>query len=72
MEIDVIINRDGTLAVLARGGGAFAEARDRVLAVIAQLTAAGIPLENISAVERHQHNEAEEAVAHSVHEKTKA
>ena len=46
--------------------------RDKVLAVIAQLTAAGIPLENISAVERHQHNEAEEAVAHSVQEKTKA
>ena len=62
MEIEVIITRDGTVAVLARGPGGFAEATEQVQAVLQQLTDAAIPLEHVSAVERHQHAETDDTV----------
>jgi hypothetical protein len=62
MEIEVIITRDGTVAVLARGAVAFAEATEQVQAVLQQLTDAAIPLEHVSAVERHQHAETDDTV----------
>jgi hypothetical protein len=66
MDIEVIITRDGTLAVLARGAGAFAEAAAQVVqAVLQQLTAAAIPLAHVSAVERHQHADTDDTVVHT-------
>jgi len=65
MDIEVIITRDGTVAVLARGGDAFAAAADQVQAVLQQLTDAAIPLAHVSAVERHQHADTDGAVVHT-------
>jgi hypothetical protein len=65
MEIEVIITRDGMVAVLARGAGAFAEATDQVQAVLEQLTDAAIPLAHMSAVERHQHVDTADTVVHT-------
>ena len=65
MEIDVIITRDGTVAVLARGAGAFADAAEQVQAVLQRLTDAAIPLAHVSAVERHQHADTDGAVVHT-------
>ncbi len=62
MDIEIIITRDGTVAVLARGAGAFAEAAEQVQAVLQQLAAAAIPLEQVSAVERHQHADTDDTV----------
>jgi len=64
MEIEVIITRDGGLAVLARGNGAFTEATEQLQAVLQHLTEAAIPLEHVSAVERHRHAETDETIAH--------
>jgi hypothetical protein len=62
MDIEVIITRDGTIAVLACGAGAFAEAAEQVQAVLQQLTEAAIPLAHVSAVERHQHTDTDDTV----------
>lgn len=62
MDIEVIITRDGTVAVLARGAGAFAEAAEQVQTVLQQLTDAAIPLAHVSAVERHQHADTDDTV----------
>jgi hypothetical protein len=65
MDIEVIITRDGTVAVLTRGAGAFAEAAEQVQAVLQQLTDAAIPLAHVSAVERHRHADTDGAVVYT-------
>jgi hypothetical protein len=65
MDIDIIITREGTVAVLARGTGTFAEATEQVQVVLQQLTAAAIPLTQVSAVERHQHADTADTVVHT-------
>jgi hypothetical protein len=65
MDIEIIITRDGTMAVLARGAGAFSEAAAQVQAVLQQLTEAAIPLAHVSAVERHQHADTDNTVSYT-------
>jgi hypothetical protein len=71
MDVKVIVLRDGNISILVEGEGDFEQAKREIRSVIGELQADGIPLENISKVERHRHME-DEKVQQGVLHKTGA